>query len=195
MKVTLHKSEQLYKGFFTLHRAELSFEQFDGAMSPTVARLAIERSDAVAVLTYDSARKKIILVKQFRYPLYLTDPQQGWLLEIVAGSIETGQQPHETAVREVEEEIGYVVHQEQLRYLTACYPSPGGLTERVYLYSLDVRNGQKKHAGGGLTEEAEDIQVVELDYAQVFAMVESGRICDAKTLICLLWLQKELYKV
>ncbi len=194
MKVELYKREQLYKGFFTLHRAELAFEQFNGAMSPTVTRLAIERGDAVAVLVHDSQRKKIILVKQFRYPIYLTDPQQGWLLEVVAGTIEENHAPEETAVREVAEEIGYVAQKEQLRYLTTCCPSPGGLTERIHLYGLDVHAGQKKHAGGGLKEETEDIQVVELDYMQAFTMVETGAIRDAKTLICLLWLQKELQR-
>jgi nudix-type nucleoside diphosphatase (YffH/AdpP family) len=192
MKVEIFKKEQLYKGFFTLHRANLSFERYNGAMSRPVTRLAIERGDAVAVLAYDSFRKKIIFVKQFRFPLYLVEPRQGWVLEVPAGAIDHDHEPDETAIREIEEEIGYVVQKEQLRFLTICYPSPGGLTERIHLYLLDVREEQKIHSGGGLEEEAEDIKVVELGYEETFAMVRSGEICDAKSLICLLWFQKEI---
>lgn len=192
MKVDIHKTEQVYKGFFTLHRAELSFEKFDGTMSRPVSRLAIERRDAVAVLTYDSRRKKILLVKQFRFPMYMIHPESSWMLEVVAGTIEANQPPEETALREIEEEIGYGLAKESLHFLTLCCPSPGGLTERIYLYLADVQAGQRKHGGGGLIEEAEDIQVVEMDYEETFNAMAAGRICDAKTLICLLWFQKKL---
>jgi nudix-type nucleoside diphosphatase (YffH/AdpP family) len=192
VKVEIYQNEQQNKGFFILHRADLAFEKFNGDMSQPVARMAIERGDAVAVLMYDSQRKKIILVKQFRFPMYLVTPQQSWLLEVVAGMIEAGQTPAESAVREMEEEAGFVVPEDSLRFLTTCCPSPGGLTERIHLYCVDVGEGYRRHAGGGLAEEAEDIELVELDYQAAYAMLERGEIQDAKTIICLLWVQKEL---
>ena len=192
MKVEIFQNEQQNRGFFILHRADLAFEKFNGDMSQPVARMAIERGDAVAVLMYDSQRKKVILVRQFRYPMYLVTPQQSWLLEAVAGMIEAGQTPEESALREVEEESGYVVPLESLRFLTTCCPSPGGLTERIHLYCVDVCQGYRRHAGGGLAEEAEDIELVELDYQAAYAMLERGEILDAKTIISLLWIQKEL---
>ncbi len=190
MKVEIHRSERLYEGFFTLHRTELSFEKFNGDMSRPVTRLAVERGDAVAVLCYHSLKRTILLVKQFRFPMYLADPGQGWLLEVVAGSIEAGQQAEETALREIEEEIGYAVAEKNLHYITTCCPSPGGLTEHIHLYLADLHLGVKKNNGGGLEEEAEDIQVVELAYAEAFAKAANGEICDGKSLICLLWFQR-----
>jgi len=192
LKVEIHRNERLYEGFFTLHRTELSFEKFNGDMSRPVTRLAVERGDAAAVLCYHSLKRTILLVKQFRFPMYLADPGQAWLLEVVAGSIEAGQQPEETALREIEEEIGYAVPEKKLRYVTTCCPSPGGLTERIHLYLADVHTGVKKNNGGGLEEETEDIQVVELDYAEAFAKTANGEIRDAKSLICLLWFQRLL---
>jgi nudix-type nucleoside diphosphatase (YffH/AdpP family) len=189
MKVEIHHQEVLFKGFFTLHRAELSFEKFDGHMSGPVMRLAIERGDAVAVLTYDSKRKKIVFVRQFRFPMYLVEAQNAWILEAVAGTMDDDGQPELTAVREVEEEIGYVIHRKNLQYITTCSPSPGGLTERIHLYLADLSQATAKNKGGGLEEEAEDIQVVELDYDEAFSLVQKGEISDAKTVICLLWLK------
>lgn len=189
MKVDIHNQEILFKGFFTLHRAELSYEKFDGRMCGPVMRLAIERGDAVAVLTYDSVRKKIIFVRQFRFPMYLVEPKNAWILEAVAGTIDDDGHPEVTAIREVEEEIGYVISREQLQYLTTCSPSPGGLTERIHLYLADLSQTEQKHKGGGLEEEAEDIEVLEVDYEEAFSLVKNGKINDAKTLICLLWLK------
>lgn len=189
MKVQVHHQEVLFKGFFTLHRAELSFEKFDGHMSKPVMRLAIERGDAVAVLTFDSKRRKIVFVRQFRFPMYLVESQKGWILEAVAGTIDDDGHPEVTAVREVEEEIGYVIGRDDLRYITTCSPSPGGLTERIHLYLADISQATRKTSGGGLEEEAEDIEVVELDYEEAFDLVSKGEINDAKTLICLLWLK------
>lgn len=189
MKVDIHQQEVLFKGFFTLHRAEVSFEKFDGHMTGPVMRLAIERGDAVAVLTYDSVRKKIVFVRQFRFPMYLVAADNAWILEAVAGTIDEDGHPELTAVREVEEEIGYVISREQLQYITTCSPSPGGLTERIHLYLADISQATRKNRGGGLEEEAEDIEVVEMDYDEAFRLVKKGEISDAKTLICLLWLK------
>ena len=189
MRVNIIEKTNLFDGFFKLEKAVLQFEKYDGTMSEKVARLNVFRGDAVAVLLYDSKNKKIILVRQFRYPVYTVDPENAWFLEVVAGSIENNSDPVETAVREVEEEVGYKLTSSQLVALGKCYPSPGGTSERIFLFAADVANIRQSSDGGGLDDEHEDIQIVELDYSEAFRMIDEGEICDAKSLLTMQWLR------
>ena len=187
MKVDILKKEQIFKGFFNLFLTKLRFEQFNGKMSETVSRVNVYRGDAVAVLVYNSIKKKFILVRQFRYPIYTVEPENAWTLEIVAGCIENNSTRVATAVQEVDEEIGYKIHPSQLEYIGKCYPSPGGTSERIFLYAVDVTQSDQVHAGGGLDHEAEDIQIEELEYDQVYKKIKNGEICDAKSLLAFNW--------
>ena len=184
MKVEIIKRETIFKGFFTLEKAELRFEKFDNTMSEQVSRLNVYRGDAVSVLLYDSGKKTFVFVKQFRYPIYTVEPENAWTVEAVAGSIEKDHTPVETAINEVEEEVGYRLEPHQLEYIGKCYPSPGGTSERIYLYIADIA-GCSRANGGGLDHEVEDIEVVELGYVETFDKIKSFDICDAKTLISL----------
>ncbi len=185
MKVEIIKRETIFKGFFTLEKTELRFEKFDTTMSEQVSRLNVYRGDAVSVLLYDSIKKTLLFVKQFRYPVYTVEPENAWTLEAVAGSIENSVTPVETAIKEVEEEVGYRLEPQQLEYIGKCYPSPGGTSERIYLYIADIADCPRINSGGGLDHEVEDIKVVELGYEETFDKIKSFDICDAKTLISL----------
>ncbi len=192
MRVDILKKETLFKGFINLEKVLLRFEKFNGEMTEPVARLHAYRGDAVAVVLYDSLRRVIYLVRQFRYPMYAVEPLAGWTLEVVAGSIENDVGPIETAVREIEEEAGFRIKAEQLQYIGKCYPSPGATSERIYLYAVDVANAQRIHQGGGLEHEAEDIEIVEMSHAEAFASLAKETIFDAKSLITLQWLQRKV---
>ena len=185
MKVEIIKRENIFKGFFTLEKADLRFEKFDNSMSERVSRLNVYRGDAVSVLLYDDVKRIFIFVKQFRYPIYTVEPENAWTLEAVAGSIEGNHTPLETAIKEVVEEVGYYLEPDQLEYIGKCYPSPGGTSERIYLYIADIAGCSRTNSGGGLDHEVEDIDVIELGYEETFALVKSSGICDAKTLISL----------
>ncbi|MBN2410378.1 NUDIX hydrolase [candidate division KSB1 bacterium] len=185
MKVEIIKRETIFKGFFTLEKAKLRFEKFDNSMSEQVSRLNVYRGDAVSVLLYNSVKKTLLFVKQFRYPIFTVEPENAWTLEAVAGSIENDHTPVETAVKEVEEEVGYKLAPHQLEYIGKCYPSPGGTSERIYLYIADIAGCYRTNGGGGLDHEAEDIQVVELSYKETLDRIKSFDLCDAKTLISL----------
>jgi len=185
MKVEIIKRENIFKGFFTLEKADLRFEKFDATMSEQVSRLNVYRGDAVSVLLYNSGKRTFTFVKQFRYPIYTVEPDNAWTLEAVAGSIEKDLTPVDTAIKEVEEEVGYKLEPGQLEYIGKCYPSPGGTSERIYMYTADIMDCPRLNSGGGMDHEAEDIEVVEMDYEETFEKVDSFEICDAKTLICL----------
>jgi nudix-type nucleoside diphosphatase (YffH/AdpP family) len=192
MKVEILKKENLFTGFINLDRVSLCFEKFDGSMSEPVVRLHAHRGDAVAVLLYDSEKERVLLVRQFRYPMYAIDPATGWTLEVVAGSIEGSSSPIDTAIREVEEEAGFQIEPAQLQYIGKCYPSPGSTSERIYLYAVDVSKATRLHSGGGLEHETEDIEIVEMSYDEIFAKLGKEDIFDAKSLITLQWLQRKV---
>lgn len=188
-RVEIIRKAPIFAGFFQIEEAHLRYERYDGTMSAEVTRLNLQRGDAAAVIVHDPAADTVVMVEQFRYPTYANGP--GWLLELPAGVVEPGKDsdPAATMRRELEEEIGY--HLVDLRLLYTFYLSPGGSSERAFLYYAPASPSDKLSAGGGLISEHEDIRVLTLSTADVLARMKAGDIQDAKTLIGLQWL--ELY--
>jgi ADP-ribose pyrophosphatase len=144
-------------------------------------------------LLYDPDEDVVVLTRQFRYPVFASiDPEivkergakQAWLLEIVSGSIDPGHSAVEIASKELLEEAGYVV-QGGLRPIATIYPSPGGTSERIYLFLGLIDHKDQVNAGGGLTAEGEDIQVESLSFQESMMMIARGEISEAKTIIAL----------
>jgi nudix-type nucleoside diphosphatase (YffH/AdpP family) len=146
----------------------------------------VVREDAVAVLVYNVDSKKVILTKQFRFAIASKSKKD--ILEIVAGKIEGGKSPDETAIKEVEEEIGYKIKSGNLKLLLSCFSTPGYSTESFYVYYAKVTNSDKVSEGGGEEKENEFIQVVELDPGEFKLMIQKAEIKDAKTYIAALYL-------
>ena len=185
MKVEIICTERLFDGFFKLDRAWLRHETAGGAMSPEVMRLSVERGDGAAVLLVNRDNQTVVLTRQFRYATWLRG-DGGWILEIPAGTVPAGKPPAETAMSELLEEVGY--QPTELRLLMKFYATPGGTTERVFLFIGEVDNRHKIASGGGLHTEHEFIEVVELPIADALAMLERGEIIDGKTIVALQWL-------
>jgi ADP-ribose pyrophosphatase len=176
--------------FFHIEEAHLRYERYDGDMSAEIVRLNLQRGDAAAAIVHDPKADTVVMVEQFRYSTYEKGP--GWLLEIPAGVVEAHKDadPADTMRRELEEEIGY--HVADLRYISTFYLSPGGSSERVFLYYASASPKDKHSAGGGLLIENEDLRVLVMNTANVFERMKSGQIQDAKSLIGLQWLQMYL---
>jgi len=187
MKIQIKKQSREYDGFLKLEKVTLQFEKFTGSMSAEVSREVVHRGDSAAVLLYDPQHRTVLFTKQFRYPVYTADPKNAWLLEIVAGSVEAGEQPSETLVREIAEESGLTIDNNDIQSLGHFFPSPGGLSERIFLYAAAVDLSAVQVYGGAVNEE-EDIKLLAMDYDEVFAKLQWGDFQDAKSIIALQWL-------
>lgn len=144
----------------------------DGSMG---FREVIEHSGAAAILAI-TEEKKIIMVRQFRYPI------KQELIEIPAGKVEPGEDPLDCAKRELEEETGYVA--EDFKLLAKYYTSVGFSNELLYLY---LATGLTKSSSR--PDQDEFLEVVEYDMARVREILEQEPILDSKTLIAFLFLQ------
>jgi ADP-ribose pyrophosphatase len=160
-------------------------------MSPLVRRLSLERGDSVAVLVFNQTTDKLILVSQFRYPTYQN--QDGWIIEAIAGMVDPGETPEESAQREVQEETGLNI--DRFEHITTFYPSPGGSSERIHLFYSEVSGDKAKYQEtSGLIGEGEDIKAVEITLTDALERIKSGEIVDAKTIIGIYWLENHQIK-
>lgn len=178
---------------FRIVRATLQYRRFDGRMSDPVTRISFERGDSVGVLLYDPEREAVVLVRQFRYPVYAglapearagEGARRAWLLEIVAGVQEEDLSVSEVAHKELLEEAGYTI-QGYLQPVATIYASPGGTSERIHLFLGKVDGSRRVSQGGGVAAEGEDTQIVVMPLDEAMAMIARGEICDAKTIVAL----------
>lgn len=190
-KVSIENKRYILEDVFKVEEAHLRYEKFSGEMSDIVRRISLERGDSVSVLIYNLTTGKIILVNQFRYPSYKNG--QGWMTELIAGILDPGESPEQTARREVDEEIGLSVS--RLEHIATFYPSPGGSSERIYLFYSEVSGENAKYRGtGGLISEGEDTKAEELSLEEALMKIKTGEIMDAKTIIGIYWLENRLLK-
>jgi len=188
--VVVESKRRLLDDFFEVDEVFLRFEKFDGQMSAAVRRLILDRGDAVAALVFNTATQRLILVNQFRCPTVEKGP--GWITEIVAGMVDAGETPETAVRREIMEEVGFNVA--KLERISTFYVSPGGSTERVFLYYAEVDDAGKVEAGGGVVAEDEDLELVEFDLAAALREVAAGGIVDAKTILALYWLENRMLR-
>lgn len=182
-----------FGNMFRIIRARLQYRRFDGQMSEEITRINFDRGDSVGVLLYDPDEDVVVLTRQFRYPVYASfEPEmikqvgvkQAWMLEIVAGIIDPGHSVVEIASKEILEEADYMVRGD-LHPIATIYPSPGGTSERIYIFLGIVNHEGRLNARGEISPEAEDIQVVSLSLQEAMMRISRGEISDAKTIIAL----------
>jgi len=189
-KFKLVSKEPLYQGFFSLERYQLKYKQFDGQWSEEFSREIFERGNAAAALLLDPQKDILVMVEQFR-PGAVATESHPWLLELVAGIIEPGELPEGVVVRESEEEAGCQV--KNVQKITEYLVSPGGTTERIWLYLGEI-SAENLPEFAGLEHEHEDIKVHQIPVEKAFQMLEQGKINNAMTLIALQWLKLNWHK-
>jgi nudix-type nucleoside diphosphatase (YffH/AdpP family) len=185
-RVQIHQKRTVFQqAIFRIEEAQLQHERYSGGMSEEMTRLMLDRGDAVAVVVHNIADDTLAFTEQFRYPAYAAEEQGGWLLELPAGIVASDEDPAAAARRELSEETGFEVT--GLHFISQFFLSPGGSSERIYLYYARVHSTDRTGTGGGVPWEHEDIDTVFVPLDDVEAMVADGRIQDAKTLIGCLW--------
>ena len=161
-----------------------SFEKPDAdGVFHNVQKEVYFRPDAVAVLLIDRQQQKLLLTKQFRLPAFLNGSDTGYLVEACAGLIDENETPEQTAIREVEEETGYQIKDPER--IAGGYSSPNGTTEFMYLFLAEYTSDKDHPKFGGLKQEGEDIELIELDFAAAKEQLKQGAFRDIKTILLL----------
>jgi len=181
--VTVTRVEVTSDGWHVLRRTTFGYRRRDGRVE-SQQRETYDRGNGATILLYDPRRRTVLLTRQFRYPAYVNGHPDGMLIETAAGLLDEDA-PEVAIRREAAEELGVAVA--DLRHVFDLYMSPGSVTERVHFYVAEYGPADRVDAGGGLAEEGEDIEVLEIPAAQALAMVADGRIVDGKTVILLQW--------
>jgi nudix-type nucleoside diphosphatase (YffH/AdpP family) len=190
-RAVIARQQRLFDDFFKIDELLVTHRQIDGTTSSVQRRLVFERGDSVAVLLFNRDRRAVVLVEQFKAPTLIArrrdDPAttDGWLVEPLAGMIDTGEAPEAAAIRETLEETGYRIREPEL--IGRFFVSPGGMSERVFLYFAEVGDADRVGMGGGIDDE--DIKVLEIGLEELFEQLARGLIEDAKLAIGAYWLQ------
>jgi len=180
--------ETLYQAHYTLRQASFEQRTLDGRWVPIV-REAYDRGNGAAALLHNVEHDTILLVRQYRLPAHLNDHPDGMLLEVPAGLLDDGEEAEDALRRELQEEVGHTVG--ALQRLFQLYMSPGSITEHLTFFAGEYTDATRTSAGGGEASEGEDLEIIEVPFAEAQAMVADGRICDAKTVILLQWAQTQ----
>lgn len=171
MKYKVLKSEIRFKGKVFDHQVdEIEYESGNKG----IREVAIHPGGAVVVPITDDG--KIILVKQFRYPLQKT------LIELPAGKLDNGEDPLVCASRELEEETGYKA--KEIKKLGEIFTAPGYCTEILHIYSakgLTPGNHNREEGEQGM-------EIFEFTIEEIVDMIKSGEIKDAKTIVGIYYL-------
>ncbi|MDA5094681.1 gamma-glutamylcyclotransferase [Aliiroseovarius sp. KMU-50] len=182
-----HRSRP-YTNYFALEEEDLSFPRFDGAMSPLVNRAAFVGGDAVTVLPYDPKRDAVLVVEQFRIGPYMRGDLHPWVLEPIAGRIDPGEGPEETARREAVEEANLTIG--DLEHVGNYYPTPGAVTEYLYSYVALCDLPEDAAGLGGMLGEAEDIRSHVISFERLMELVRTGEADNAPLLLSAYWLMQ-----
>ena len=180
-KIKITQNQILSDNWYTLRKITYEYEKKDGT-TETQSREAYDRGNGAAILLYNKTTKNVILTRQFRMPTYLNGNQSGMMIEACAGLLDT-ENAEECIRRETEEETGYAI--KDVKKIFEVYMSPGSVTEILHFFVGEYTNDMKVNDGGGLDEEQENIEVLEIPFEEALQMIANGEIKDAKTIMLL----------
>lgn len=178
-------TEILSNNWYTLKKVSYDYLK-SNAVWQTQTREAYDRGNGAGILLYNKEQKTVILTRQFRLPTFINGNEDGMLIEVCAGLLDKDN-PEECVKREAEEETGYKIS--QVQKVMEAYMSPGSVTEVLFLFIAEYNSSMKINEGGGIEHEQEDIEVLEIPFVEAIAMLKTGEIKDAKTIMLLQYMQ------
>jgi nudix-type nucleoside diphosphatase (YffH/AdpP family) len=179
-RIRIKEVKVLSDDWYVLKKTTFDWKHADGVWR-TTSRETYDRGNGATLLPYDPVRRTVLLIRQFRYPAYVNGLDD-LLIETAAGLLDKAS-PEDRIRLEVEEELGLKLA--DVREVFSCFMSPGSVTERVHFFVAEYDSAMRVRKGGGLADEGEDIEVLELDFDEALRMIEQGVIQDGKTIMLL----------
>jgi nudix-type nucleoside diphosphatase (YffH/AdpP family) len=179
----------LSENYCTLKSTTFEWRRNDGAWQ-TMTRDVFDRGNATTILPYHLKQRTVVLARQFRLPTYVNG-YDDLLIETVAGLLDNAA-PEDRIRAETEEEIGYRLH--HVHKVFEAFMSPGAVTEKIHFFVAEYEPEMRIGSGGGIAEEGEDIEVIELAFDEALDMIEDGRIIDAKTIMLLQYAALHIFR-
>ncbi|EJD6583293.1 GDP-mannose pyrophosphatase NudK [Providencia rettgeri] len=172
------KEKLLSDNWYILKKYTYELQRRDGNWQQQ-EREVYDRGNGAVILLYNKIKNSIILIRQFRMPMYVNGYQH-FLIEAAAGLLDDAS-PETRIIAEAEEETGFKV--DKIEKVFEAFMSPGSVTEKLYFYIAEYNDNNRSNAGGGLAEEGEDIEVLEWPFPKALEAIKTGEIIDGKTIM------------
>jgi GDP-mannose pyrophosphatase NudK len=183
--ITILSTEILSDNWYFLRKFTYEFTKNDGTVH-TQSREVYDRGNGATILLYNREKRSVILTRQFRLPTFVNGNGTGMLIESCAGLLDEDN-AEECIRRETEEETGYQITHVQKVF--EAYMSPGSVTEILHFFIAEYSDAMKVGSGGGLDQEQENIEVLEVPFLRAVEMMKNGEIRDGKTIMLLQYLE------
>ena len=180
-EIEITETKLLSDNWYILNKVTFNYKKENQPVESHI-REVYDRGNGAGILLYNSTQKTVILTRQFRLPTFLNGNKTGMMIEVCAGLLDKDN-AEQAIIRETEEETGYRLT--KVQKVIETYMSPGSVTEILYLFVGEYDENMKVSEGGGLDAEQENIEVLEFTFDEAYAMIESGEITDAKTIMLL----------
>lgn len=180
--ITIKSQEKLSHKHYLLEHVTFDFVRRDGRHEVQKREIYHPKNGAAALL-YNVEKRTVILTKQLRLATFLNGNPEGLMIEACAGIIEKDELAETSIKREILEETGYNI--KGVKKVLEMYPTPGAVAEKLWLFVAPYTDADKQNEGGGLDDEQEDIEVIEMLFDRAFEMIETTEIKDAKTIVLL----------
>jgi len=183
--IKITETKVLSDNWYVLRKITYEYLKKDGTIM-SQSREAYDRGNGATILLYNKEQKTVILTRQFRLPTFVNGNESGMMIEACAGLLDKDN-AEDCIRRETEEETGYKIT--DVRKIFEAYMSPGSVTEILYFFIAEYAKEMKVSEGGGLEQEEENIEVLELPIKEAMQMVDDGEIKDAKTIMLLQYIK------
>jgi nudix-type nucleoside diphosphatase (YffH/AdpP family) len=188
-RIRVHDVRVLSDNHCTLKTTTFAWRRANGEWQ-TQARETYDRGNGATLLPYNLAQRGVVLVRQFRYPAYVNG-HDDLMIEAAAGLLDD-ESPELRIRAEAEEETGYRLG--EIKKVFEAFMSPGSVTEKLHFFIAAYEPHMRVSGGGGVADEGEDIEVLELTIDQALAMIGDGRIADAKTIMLLQYAALNIFR-